>query len=163
MLTRRRQESGSVAVLVWPPLCPLARTRGNPPQGAALSHQQNKGKEIEMSDPRYHRDPNRRATPVNREATAGPSSIWVAAIVAILVIAGIAAYTYRNAQTASNSFGYNLRPIDAGAGIRAAGFHPRCAFLSGESCATPLTRLAPPITRSRYSALSSSGTLTWTS
>lgn len=51
-----------------------------------------------MSDPRYDLDPNRRATPVNRYSAGG----WVAAIVAILVIAGIAAYTYRNAQTASN-------------------------------------------------------------
>jgi hypothetical protein len=80
----------------------LRGPKGNPLHGAALSHQQNKGMEIEMSAPRYDRDPNRRATPVNEEATAGYSSIWVAAIVAILVIAGIAAYTYRNAQTASN-------------------------------------------------------------
>ena len=60
-------------------------------------------KEIEMSDPRYDRDPNRRATPyTDTESTAGSGSIWVAAIVAILVIAGIAAYSYRGTQTASN-------------------------------------------------------------
>jgi hypothetical protein len=56
-----------------------------------------------MSDPRFERDPNRPATRyANRESTAGTGSIWVAAIVAILVIAGVAAYSYRGAQTASN-------------------------------------------------------------
>jgi hypothetical protein len=56
-----------------------------------------------MSEPRYDRDPNRRDTPyANRESTAGSGSIWVAAIVAILVIAGIAAYSYRGTQMASN-------------------------------------------------------------
>jgi hypothetical protein len=60
-------------------------------------------KGTDMSDPRYDRDPNRRPTPyANRESTAGAGSIWVAAIVAILVIAGIAAYSYKNSQTASN-------------------------------------------------------------
>ena len=56
-----------------------------------------------MSDPRFDRDPNRPATPyANRESTAGGSSVWVAAIVAVLVIAGIAAYSYRGSMTASN-------------------------------------------------------------
>jgi hypothetical protein len=56
-----------------------------------------------MSDPRFERDANRRAAPsANRESTAGTGSMWVAAIVAILVIVGIAAYGYRGTQTASN-------------------------------------------------------------
>jgi hypothetical protein len=56
-----------------------------------------------MSDPRFDRDPGRPATPyANRESTAGGSSVWVAAIVAVLVIAGIAAYSYRGSMTASN-------------------------------------------------------------
>jgi hypothetical protein len=56
-----------------------------------------------MSDPRFERDPNRPATPyANRESTAGSGSTWVAAIVAIVVIAGVAAYSYRGTQTASN-------------------------------------------------------------
>jgi hypothetical protein len=55
-----------------------------------------------MSDPRFDRDPNRPAPYANRESTAGGSSVWVAAIVAVLVIAGIAAYTYRGSMTASN-------------------------------------------------------------
>jgi hypothetical protein len=56
-----------------------------------------------MSDPRVDRDPNRPATPyANRESTAGAGSGWIAAIVAILVIASIAAYSYRGTQTASN-------------------------------------------------------------
>ncbi len=47
-----------------------------------------------MSDPRFQRDPNRPASPyTNRELTAGTGSIWVAAIVAILAIAGAAAYS----------------------------------------------------------------------
>jgi hypothetical protein len=54
-------------------------------------------------DPRLGRDANRPATPyVNRESTAGGSSIWVAAIVAILVVAGIVVYSYRGNMTASN-------------------------------------------------------------
>ena len=60
-------------------------------------------RELDMSDPRFERDPNRRAAPyANRESTAGTTSMWVAAIVAMLVIAGIAAYSYRGTQTASN-------------------------------------------------------------
>ena len=56
-----------------------------------------------MSDPRFDRDPNRPATAYrNRESTAGSSSLWVAAIVAILVIAGVAAYSYRGRITVSN-------------------------------------------------------------
>lgn len=56
-----------------------------------------------MSDPRLDRDPSRPAAPyANRESTAGSGSVWVAVIVAILVIAGIAAYSYRNSMTASN-------------------------------------------------------------
>jgi hypothetical protein len=56
-----------------------------------------------MSDPRLDRDQNRRAAPyANRESTAGSSSVWIAAIVAILVVAGIAAYSYRGSMTASN-------------------------------------------------------------
>jgi hypothetical protein len=54
-----------------------------------------------MSDPRFDRDPDRRSH-ANRESTAGTGSVWVAAIVAVLVIAGIAAYSYRNSMTASN-------------------------------------------------------------
>jgi hypothetical protein len=57
--------------------------------------------ELDMSDPRFDRDPNRRPY-ANRPSTAGPGSVWVAAIVAILVVAGIAAYTYRNSMTVSN-------------------------------------------------------------
>jgi hypothetical protein len=57
-----------------------------------------------MSDPRFDRDSNRPATPyANRASTAGSGSIWVAAIVAIVVIAGVAAYSYRGTQTASNA------------------------------------------------------------
>jgi hypothetical protein len=68
-----------------------------------LSRQQNLREEPDMSDPRFDRDPNRPATPyANRELTAGGSSVWVAAIVAVLVIAGIAAYSYRGSMTASN-------------------------------------------------------------
>jgi hypothetical protein len=56
-----------------------------------------------MSDPRFDRDPNRPAASyANRESTAGSGSVLVAAIVAILVIAGIAAYTYRGNEMASN-------------------------------------------------------------
>jgi hypothetical protein len=56
-----------------------------------------------MSDPRIDRDPNLRATPyANRESTAGASSVWIATIVAILVVAAIAAYSYRGSMTASN-------------------------------------------------------------
>jgi hypothetical protein len=56
-----------------------------------------------MSDPRFERDSNRPAARyVNRESTAGTGSLWVAAIVAILVIAGVAAYSYRGTETASN-------------------------------------------------------------
>ena len=56
-----------------------------------------------MSDPRLPRDPNRPASHyTNRESTAGTGSMWIAAIVAILVIAGVAAYSYRGVQTAAN-------------------------------------------------------------
>ena len=54
-----------------------------------------------MSDPHLDRDLNRRPY-ANRESTAGTGSIWIAVIVAILVIAGIAAYSYRDTQTAAN-------------------------------------------------------------
>jgi hypothetical protein len=54
-----------------------------------------------MSDPRFDRDPDRRLY-ANRESTAGSGSVWVAGFVAILVIAGVAAYSYRCVQTASN-------------------------------------------------------------
>jgi hypothetical protein len=57
--------------------------------------------ELDMSDPRFDRDPNLRPY-ANRESTAGSSSVWVVAIVAILVIAGITAYSYRGSMTASN-------------------------------------------------------------
>jgi hypothetical protein len=54
-------------------------------------------------DPRFGRDPNRPATPyVTRESTAGGGSVWVVVIVAILVVAGITAYSYRGDLTASN-------------------------------------------------------------
>ena len=56
-----------------------------------------------MSDPRYDIDGNPRANSVNRDRGTASGSIWVAAIVAILVIAGIVAYSYKNSQTASNS------------------------------------------------------------
>ena len=81
-----------------------AETHGdarNQPLDAALSRQQNPREELDMSDPRFDSDPNRRPY-ANRESTASGSSVWVAAIVAILVIAGIAAYSYRNSMTASN-------------------------------------------------------------
>jgi hypothetical protein len=56
-----------------------------------------------MSEPQYERDLNRRPAPhANRESTAGIGSMWVAAIIAILIIAGIAAYNYRDTQTVSN-------------------------------------------------------------
>ena len=56
-----------------------------------------------MSDPRFERDPDRPATRyANRESTAGTGSIWAAVIVAILVVAGIVAYSYRGSMTASN-------------------------------------------------------------
>jgi hypothetical protein len=75
-----------------------------------------------MSDPRFERDlnrypndpnlppnqyaadPNRRPTPyANRESTPGPGSLWMAMIIAIVVVAGIAAYSYRGNMTASNT------------------------------------------------------------
>jgi hypothetical protein len=56
-----------------------------------------------MSDPRFERDPNRRPTPANRESTAGTTSAWIAAIVAVLIVLGIAAYSYRGGMTASNA------------------------------------------------------------
>jgi hypothetical protein len=57
-----------------------------------------------MSDPRFERDPNfSRNRYANRESTAGSSSVWIAVIVAFLVVAGIAAYTYRGGMTASNA------------------------------------------------------------
>jgi hypothetical protein len=55
-----------------------------------------------MSEPRYERDLNRRAAPGANRAKAGSGSLWLGAIVAILVIAGIAAYSYRGTQTVSN-------------------------------------------------------------
>jgi hypothetical protein len=56
-----------------------------------------------MSDPGFERDPNRRPTPyANRESTAGPSSGWIAAIIAVLVVLGVVAYSYRGNITASN-------------------------------------------------------------
>jgi hypothetical protein len=56
-----------------------------------------------MSDPRFEHDPNRRPTPyANRESTAGTSSVWIAAIVAALVVVGVVAYSYRGSITASN-------------------------------------------------------------
>jgi hypothetical protein len=67
----------------------------------ALSRQQNQREELDMSDQRLDGDPNRRPY-ANRESTAGGSSVWIAAIVAILVIAGIAAYSYRGSMMASN-------------------------------------------------------------
>jgi hypothetical protein len=67
----------------------------------ALSRQQNLREELNMSDPRLDSDLNRRPY-ANRESTAGGSSVWIAAIVAILVIAGIAAYSYRGSMMASN-------------------------------------------------------------
>jgi hypothetical protein len=51
-----------------------------------------------MSDPRFE---NRRPY-ANRESTASGSLVWVAAIIGILVIVGIAAYSYRGSMTASN-------------------------------------------------------------
>jgi hypothetical protein len=56
-----------------------------------------------MSDPRFERDPDfsRNRYP-NRESTAGAGSVWIAVIVAVLVVAGIAAYSYRGGMTASN-------------------------------------------------------------
>jgi hypothetical protein len=56
-----------------------------------------------MSDPRLERDPNRRPAPyANRQSTAGPSSLWMAAIVAVAVVLGLVAYSYRGNITASN-------------------------------------------------------------
>jgi hypothetical protein len=75
-----------------------------------------------MSDPRFERepnrypndpnlppnqyvnDPNRRPTPfANRESTAGPGSLWIGMIIALVVVAAIAAYSYRGNMTASNT------------------------------------------------------------
>jgi hypothetical protein len=57
-----------------------------------------------MSDPRFERDPNLSPNrPANRESTAGTASVWIAAMVAILVVAGIAAYSYRGNMTAANA------------------------------------------------------------
>jgi hypothetical protein len=56
-----------------------------------------------MSDPSFDRDPYRSPNRfTNRESTAGANSVWIAAIVAFLVVAGIAAYSYRGGMTASN-------------------------------------------------------------
>jgi hypothetical protein len=82
-----------------------------------------------MSDPGYQRDPSR-PTPrhINRESTAGAGSMWVAAIVAILVIAGVAAYSYRGVQTASNppatTSGQSTRTPDASSPVSAAPAEP---------------------------------------
>jgi hypothetical protein len=56
-----------------------------------------------MSDPRFDRDPYRSPDRfANRESTASATSVWIAAIVAVLVVAGITAYSYRGGLTASN-------------------------------------------------------------
>jgi hypothetical protein len=71
-------------------------------QHEALSRTQTRG--AHMSDPRFERDPNlSRNRSVNRESTAGAGSVWIAVIVAVLVVAGIAAYSYRGDLTASNA------------------------------------------------------------
>jgi hypothetical protein len=57
-----------------------------------------------MSDPRFDRDPKRSPDRfANRESTASANSVWIAAIVAVLVIADIAVYSYRGGMTASNA------------------------------------------------------------
>jgi hypothetical protein len=56
-----------------------------------------------MSDPSFERDPNLSPRYANRESTAGASSVWIAGIVSVLVVAGIAAYSYRGGMTASNA------------------------------------------------------------
>jgi hypothetical protein len=59
-----------------------------------------------MSDPRFERDPNISSNRyANKESTAGAASVWIAAIVGVLVVVGIAAYSYRGDLTASNSPG----------------------------------------------------------
>jgi hypothetical protein len=57
-----------------------------------------------MSDPRFERDPNRSPNrPANRESTAGAGSLWMALIVAIIVVLGVTAYSYRGNLTTSNA------------------------------------------------------------
>jgi hypothetical protein len=76
---------------------------GNPNLSGALSRRHTPSEELNMSDPRLERDPDRRSTPyANRQSTAGPSSVWIAAIVAVLVVLGLVAYSYRGSITASN-------------------------------------------------------------
>jgi hypothetical protein len=77
-----------------------AATLRNKLRDAALSRSKTK-EESRMSDPNFDRDPDRRRY-AYRESTFGTGSVWIAAIVAILVIAGITAYGYRNSTTASN-------------------------------------------------------------
>jgi hypothetical protein len=56
-----------------------------------------------MSDPRFERDLNPSGPRyANRASSAGTTSGWIAVVVAVLVVAGIAAYSYRGVSTASN-------------------------------------------------------------
>jgi hypothetical protein len=67
----------------------------------ALSRQQ-KPKENSICQTHASTAIQNRRSYANRQSTAGTGSVWVASIVAILVIAGIAAYSYRGSMTASN-------------------------------------------------------------
>jgi hypothetical protein len=56
-----------------------------------------------MSDPGFERDPDRRPTPAPTESRpGGAGSIWIARIVAALVLLGVVAYSYRDNITTSN-------------------------------------------------------------
>ena len=68
-----------------------------------------------MSDPRSDRDPNFRDDRRYETASDSGSTLWISLIVAVVVILGIAAYTYRDRLTASNSgnsttTGQSMRP-----------------------------------------------------
>jgi hypothetical protein len=86
-----------------------------------------------MSDPRLDSDPNRRIFP-NRKST-GNGSMWIAAIVAILVIAGIAAYSYRDNMTASNNPSSTTTTTTTGQSTRTPG--------SPQSAAAPPVSMSP--------------------
>jgi flagellar basal body-associated protein FliL len=68
-----------------------------------------------MSDPRSDRDPNFRDNGRYETASDSGSTLWISLIVAVVVILGFAAYTYRDQLTASSSgnsttAGQSMRP-----------------------------------------------------
>jgi hypothetical protein len=56
-----------------------------------------------MSDPRFERDPNLPGSRRYDRASNSGNAIWISLVLAIIVVLGILAYTYRNHVTASNS------------------------------------------------------------